>query len=1068
MKNKKIISAAVTTGVVVTSFTPTLQALAQETKPVQLEKENTVSKTNLDSEILEAKTELEAKKESLDHSATALQEQVNKQSTTTTSYEGARVQSEALENQIQAVVVKAIEEKETQLQSINNEIDQVKEEVLTLEKTLSQQEQSLRKAKEDYDRVSEEYERVLSDTSDLNTETLNAKKAEYEEAVEEYDKAQQLLAQKQQALEEASRKVEEQEQELQKAKIEAEKRAQEKTTADEAVAQAQKDVDSTKEELETLSDLNAKEKLEEELKKEESALEEAKLLQEQAKQNFDEAQKILQNLNSQAALLTQQLTQKEAEYKAAQEVSKDKEETLKRLQSELEALKANQESTAAEKETVESQLSTKEAELDSAKTELEAVKAQVAETQEQLVAVKTKLQELEAKQANAQNDEVSNSIRGFFMSLQENGKKALEILGENNNGMRLDQLQRSLEYIKESNTLRSRHQLAPLKVSPALMAIADVQARKSTEVWETRNEFNHSLLYPVGENIALVPTTGDDADPYKGWYTEEKMVYDYLQSHDLTIDQVNQDPELKTRIAKELGLDEDIIQIGHYESIVNPSYAYTGYAYIDTVYNFPESSRSRRATVNSIPMYFHSQTFSMNPTYNVGALTPEEYLTKLDAYRDSLVSNVDSTELEKVRQNVEDSKNALMQLQSKQSDLERTVTAKDTEVQSFEERKVNLDAKLNEISQQIASKESAIEDVKTSDGNTSVTNDEIEVLKTQLASLNDQISRKKEETTELENALTNANQAVEAKIKTIDDLQNKAANLDQAKEEVKEKLLQNQSVLEKAQEKQNQAETNVLNAKGKVSEIEEKQVLVKQQVEDAKQDVRTAESALQDAADKKEQTKKAYTSLKEKVDLVGISSKNKEVAKRQVNMLQQDIQVTEKRISENEQILLQKQNIAKEHTDKLKEYNLLKEEVRQVLSGKDVTFFASNDSFVESVRNQYESLKLAKAKEETLRVQLEVIQKDKQATEKLYQEALKNYNEAKANYDKLIEQMNKQIEEEIKESKNSKDKKKDKKSKQEVKTSTNLSLETTLILTGLSGAGVVLSRRKKNAHLYEK
>ena len=116
-------------------------------------------------------------------------------------------------------------------------------------------------------------------------------------------------------------------------------------------------------------------------------------------------------------------------------------------------------------------------------------------------------------------------------------------LGNAGDATSLENLQATIEWLKECNELRqtddNSSDLADLQVNSLLMAIAELDVN-----WSGIN-YEHAEVFYVAENLAW-----GYADPFEGWYTEEKAIYD----------------------AGESG------ETGHYTNIISSSYAVTGFA----------------------------------------------------------------------------------------------------------------------------------------------------------------------------------------------------------------------------------------------------------------------------------------------------------------------------------------------------------------------------------------------------------------------------------------------------------------------------------------------------------
>lgn len=111
----------------------------------------------------------------------------------------------------------------------------------------------------------------------------------------------------------------------------------------------------------------------------------------------------------------------------------------------------------------------------------------------------------------------------------------------------LENMKRALDMMDKCNELRRANGLSELKVTSALMAVAQTDAN-----WSSYNRPNHAGAdgngYSRGENLAW-----GSSDPFKGWYDAEKAKYD--------------------------SGDHVLTDVGHYLNIVNSRYTVTGYVY---------------------------------------------------------------------------------------------------------------------------------------------------------------------------------------------------------------------------------------------------------------------------------------------------------------------------------------------------------------------------------------------------------------------------------------------------------------------------------------------------------
>lgn len=152
--------------------------------------------------------------------------------------------------------------------------------------------------------------------------------------------------------------------------------------------------------------------------------------------------------------------------------------------------------------------------------------------------------------------------------------------GDAKDATSLDNMRKTIQYMKECNELRAAHGLPLLTVTYTLMAMAQADANYSDTIEE------HAKQFPVGENVAWNYGT----DPFTQWYDKEKAKYEQTGNRN---------------------------EAGHYFNIIEPSYTTTGFAV------------TTRGSMNGWTTY--AQVFS------VGAgMTVDEYAARFNEYCDSL------------------------------------------------------------------------------------------------------------------------------------------------------------------------------------------------------------------------------------------------------------------------------------------------------------------------------------------------------------------------------------------------------------------------------------------------
>ncbi|MGJ9696573.1 CAP domain-containing protein [Actinotignum sp. GS-2025a] len=217
---------------------------------------------------------------------------------------------------------------------------------------------------------------------------------------------------------------------------------------------------------------------------------------------------------------------------------------------------------------------------------------------------------LEASKKEAQNRWNRGSL-GFFEAMGDTA--AVEVFSETDtindvpipqytrfgqpgDATNLDLMRDSIQRVNKLNELRARHGLAPLKISSALMARAQVNANVNVH----GGFFDHVGGFNYGENIAAMPSRS--GDPFTMWYDQEKAEYDR-------------------------GV-RDYPKIGHYLNIIQSEYVVTGFAIAD---------------YDAHPTYFFGNTFGRGDRFSQSYLpgyTTAEYLARLDGYIGSARENM--------------------------------------------------------------------------------------------------------------------------------------------------------------------------------------------------------------------------------------------------------------------------------------------------------------------------------------------------------------------------------------------------------------------------------------------
>ena len=187
-------------------------------------------------------------------------------------------------------------------------------------------------------------------------------------------------------------------------------------------------------------------------------------------------------------------------------------------------------------------------------------------------------------------------------------------LGEENDATSLDCLRDAVNFVTLGNQYREKENLAPLKISSALMAMSELDAniQNYPEFWGHPSQFKalENLAYRrLGGSWKYGKFDGVSDDPFEGWYTQEKKYYDAGNTN-----KAGHYMTMTDRQGKML-----ITGLGVRYRLVNGRLQASDDKYYDVVYNDK----------------YYSQHYSTRDTmYNIGnGFTPEEYLAYLDQYQ---------------------------------------------------------------------------------------------------------------------------------------------------------------------------------------------------------------------------------------------------------------------------------------------------------------------------------------------------------------------------------------------------------------------------------------------------
>lgn len=282
--------------------------------------------------------------------------------------------------------------------------------------------------------------------------------------------------------------------------------------------------------------------------------------------------------------------------------------------------------------------------------------------------------------------------------------------------------------------------LNPLKVSAEMFAISQVQVNQMA-----KTKYGHTKLYRVSENAAV-----EYEDPFVGWYTEEKAVYDYLHQKGWDINDIRDsqgnyiDVDKANEIVKACNLpDIPWVQTGHYTNILKSRYVGTGTAWIE---GYTSNGHHKHA----------GQVFSSQCSLD-SLLTIDEFESQFNTYYDSLM-NADGA--------YEDANVILNQLKGELYKQNALLTQKINDQKVTEQNKVNAENKLNSAKNEVDRLESVVrekqknlDDLCSEESTSNIVNEiqKLKALKSNKESLDLVIARQEVENAKKEMAEANVN-----------------------------------------------------------------------------------------------------------------------------------------------------------------------------------------------------------------------------------------------------------------------------------------------------------------------
>ena len=525
----------------------------------------------------------------------------------------------ALEKQIQELEVNqsALKEANTKKKDLESKLDDANKELL--------------QAQNDLVLKQKEYESLLANTSQEEIEQrVNELKTQLESATVAYQEATNKVSELSSAKEEVEVKVLGLQSALENAKVELTNAKSDTLNAQNEYDVANADYNEKLEIYNGASDPELKAEYEKQVVEAENALEVAQNNLQVALSVQQSKEDAVLSAEANVAAVENEIRDLEVQIGEKENELSNLNESISNVEKDLNAAKDQLAKAVEAKQGMEEVLKNAQVALNDAKREVEEQQFNVDKAQLDMDA-----QQKIVNQLRMDKEQVSQKIalgsKGFFEAYgYTNALKVLEQnskytqIGDENDATSLENFKKAISMVRTGNALRTSDDnfkgLDPLKVNAEMFAVSQVQVNQMA-----KTEYGHTKLYRVSENAAV-----EYEDPYVGWYTEEKAVYDYLQQKGWDINDIRDsqgnyiDLDKANEIVEALNFpDIRWVQVGHYTNMLNSKYNVTGTAWI-------EGKTSNGYSRNSNQVFYR-----LNPA---SLLTIDEFESQFNEYYDSLMN----------------------------------------------------------------------------------------------------------------------------------------------------------------------------------------------------------------------------------------------------------------------------------------------------------------------------------------------------------------------------------------------------------------------------------------------
>lgn len=655
----------------------------------------------------------------------------------------------------QEAIVTALEKQIQELEANQAALKDANDKKKELESKLENANRRLKQAQDDLIEQQKKYESLLNGSSKEQIEqSVNELKAQLESATLAYQEASNRVNELLNAKQEAEAKVLDLQNTLESARVELSEAKDDVVHAQNAYDVAKADYNEKLEIYNGASDPELKAEYEKQVVEAknsltiaQSDLQNAKLIQQSKVDAVANAESYVVEVENEIYDLKSLIDAKENELLGINE-------SIGIVEKELSAAKEQLDRAIESESSMEEVLNKAQIALDKAKKEVEAQQMNVDKAQSDVDAQQKIVNQLRVDKEQV-SQKISLGSKGFFEAYgYTNALKVLEEnsveigkyteVGAENDATSLENFKKAIAMVKTGNTLRTTDDnfkgLNPLKVSAEMFAISQVQVNQMA-----KTEYGYTRLYNVSENIAV----GYD-DPYVGWYTEEKAVYDYLQKKGWDINDIRDsqgnyiDVNKANEIVKACNLpDIPWVQTGHYTNILKSRYVGTGTAWIE---GYTSNGHHKHA----------GQVFSSQCSLD-SLLTIDEFESQFNTYYDSLM-NADGA--------YEDANVILNQLKGELYKQNALLTQKTNDQKVTEQNKVNAENKLNSAKNEVGRLESVVrkkqknlDDLCSEETTSNIVNEiqNLKALKSNKESLDLVIARQEVENAKKEMAEANVN-----------------------------------------------------------------------------------------------------------------------------------------------------------------------------------------------------------------------------------------------------------------------------------------------------------------------